>query len=195
MKIKRILKIFGIVVASIVVLFIGLIVLAVIIDPQPTTSTAKSTYTAVSTMTTARPTATARSIVPTAAPTKVAVVTNGDPQLGGPLSDFTIRYGKSLPQSAQVTAFVDPTDNGPLLHGGVLEVTYNAHNVVTYITYAGPDNWTRAKYKAMMLTFIPSDAVVNTQAANTADLIAYTSPSIGKFDEQFTNGVVGIYTV
>jgi hypothetical protein len=119
-KIKRILKISGIVAVSIVVLFIGLIVLAVIIDPQPATSTAQSTHTVVPAKISTRgvvptatvrpiaptavpttiptgvvPTATVRPIAPTAVPTKVAVipVTSNSAILGAPISSFVANYG------------------------------------------------------------------------------------------------------
>jgi hypothetical protein len=134
------------------------------------------------------PTATAHPvIVPTHAP-----VINDNAQLGSSLASFKARYGQDTPQSAGVTAFIDPTDNGPLLHGGDLIVTYNKSGKVTYVTYAGPDNWTHMKYVAMMLTFMPMDAVVVT---STPSLSAYSSVSIGNFDEKILDGAAGIYSV
>ncbi|EFH82756.1 hypothetical protein [Ktedonobacter racemifer] len=120
------------------------------VPPTPTQHmTTSAPGTAVSTTPTSVPTATPTS-VPTPTPTKKPQMnaTDGQPHIGGPVSDFVGKYG----QPVVYTTFNDGSDI-------IVGTKQDTNNIVTWISVTGPQNWTFDTTRNYCLKFTPSGAV------------------------------------
>jgi hypothetical protein len=146
---------------------------------------------------------------PTTGATNVNAITHGTPHLGGPISDFYGKYGSQI--AGDVQSGSAPNGSPDSSVGWITDSNnayflavhyYTPSNIVHYITYAGPSDWSKAQYRDFMLTFAPPGTAENVSAnqawqqggGDPYNPIAYTS-SIGNFFIHINSGSGDMNTV
>lgn len=139
---------------------------------------------------------------PTQGKTPVNSVTHGTPHLGGPISDFYGKYGTQI--MGDVQSGSAPNGSPESSVGWVTDSNnayflsvhyYTPSNIMNYITYSGPTDWSKAQYRDFLLTFAPPGAAENVstnnwwkgQGGDPYNPIAYTS-NIGNFFFHISDG-------
>lgn len=141
--------------------------------PAGGSSQAASSTTASSTAPSGR--STTPGVVPTSRPqTGQPGVTHGRPHLGGPLTDFTGKYGSPSSQgdANSLNFWIGPDQTIDL------NVNSNEQGNVAQVTVLGADTWTTAQTQSYCEQFLPDGAV---QTASSSNLITYHN-STGTID-------------